>query len=628
MRSFLKILRFLLSVHITGLILTTLLRCALFIVCHNMLSAETVNHTFLPLGAFLRGLWFDNVIGCYILIVPLFVCMVSCTFGYAGKHLLRPVLIWMQVLWSVVFFVSAANIPYFQYFFKNINSSIWNWAEYGTQTFGLLFGEPSYYPPLIGFIILVVLFVLFTNLLMHKTVVSDINSSHRWATICIGITMMGLCIFGIRGRTGYNPIKVSAAYYCDDAFLNQLGVSPTFNLLATTRDDFRTENQPLALMDVQTALNNVKKYYPAIQTDTLSSSSRVHLQKKNLIVILMESMSANLMGTFGNTDHLTPFIDSLASQSILFTNFYSTGIHTNQGMFATLYSYPAVLDRNMMKGTNIPSYEGLPTVMKSLGYRTMFFMTHESQYDNMNAFFRTNGYEEIYSQENYPSDKVVNSFGVQDDFLYGYALNKLNETPSQPFFATILSISNHPPYVVPPYFHPRSKKIDYQIVEYADWSLQQFFESAKTQPWYSNTIFVLLADHGLLWGQAENEIPQSYNHIPFMIYNSGLPPQHNESWGVQMDVQPTILDVMGIEPHEWNFGIDLFKHQRPCAFFCADDIMGARNTNHLYIYSPKEGREVMYKNGKQTTTFDAEFLQLKDYLLSNLQAADALTKGK
>lgn len=80
-------------------------------------------------------------------------------------------------------------------------------------------------------------------------------------------------------------------------------------------------------------------------------------------------------------------------------------------------------------------------------------MTHESQYDNMNAFYRTNGYDEIYSQEDYPADKVVNSFGVQDDFLYEYAINKLNDK-SEPFFATLLSISNHPPYVIPDKFKP------------------------------------------------------------------------------------------------------------------------------------------------------------------------------
>ena len=88
------------------------------------------------------------------------------------------------------------------------------------------------------------------------------------------------------------------------------------------------------------------------------------------------------------------------------------------------------------------------------GYENMFFMTHEAQYDNMKAFFTTNGYDEIFSQEDYPKSEVVNSFGVSDHFLFGYALDKINRQAAtrKPFLATLLTISNHPPYVIPSFF--------------------------------------------------------------------------------------------------------------------------------------------------------------------------------
>ena len=118
----------------------------------------------------------------------------------------------------------------------------------------------------------------------------------------------------------------------------------------------------------------------------------------------------------------------------------------------------------------------------------------------MNAFLRTNGFDEIYAQENYPKDKVVNSFGVQDDFLYQYALPILNKRAEerQPFFTVLLSISNHPSYVIPDYFKPHSTKLEDQIVEYADWAIRQFMQEARKQPWFENTSFVLLGDHGKL----------------------------------------------------------------------------------------------------------------------------------
>ena len=151
----------------------------------------------------------------------------------------------------------------------------------------------------------------------------------------------------------------------------------------------------------------------------------------------------------------------------------------------------------------------------------------------MNAFLRTNGFDEIYAQENYPSEKVVNSFGVQDDFMYQYALPILNERAGtgNPFFSVLLSISNHPPYVIPPYFHPHSDVLEEQIVEYADWSIRQFMQAAEKQPWFDNTIFVFLGDHGKMVGTPECEMPQSYNHIPLMIYGKDIKPGVYDGFG-------------------------------------------------------------------------------------------------
>ena len=346
---------------------------------------------------------------------------------------------------------------------------------------------------------------------------------------------------------------------------------------------------------------------------------------------MMESMSAKFMKHFGQSETLTPFLDSLYTRSISFRNFYSAGIHTNHGLYATLYSFPAMMKRNLMKGSVIPRYSGLPTVLKENGYYNLFFMTHEGQYDNMNAFFRTNGYDEVFSQENYPADKVVNSFGVQDDFLYDYAIPVLNQRAAtgQPFFATLLSISNHPPYVIPPFFHPKTSEPEMQIVEYADWALRQFFEEARKQPWFDNTIFVLEGDHGKLVGDAECELPESYNHIPLMIYSSRIQPEEKTAFGGQVDIQPTILGLLNIDYLQNNFGVDLLKEERPCMFYTADNMIVGRNDTLLYLYNYETQQEFTYHidNGKlKAVPMDDRFLPLKEYSFSMLQSAEFLVK--
>lgn len=576
----------LLSIHFTALFFLTLFRLVFFFSAnYDFPDQEHVG--FMSIWpAFIRGVWFDNVIACYILLIPLVAVSISALFNYYGKILWNVTCIFFSLFYGIVLLVTAANIPYFQYFFKIINSSVFNWFGYMNTTAG----------------------------------------------ICIG-----LCLFGIRGRTGYNPIKVSAAYYCTDPFLNQLGISPVFNLLSSTLDDSRKENRYLHLMPENEALENTRHYLNRPGIEGISPIARQinasdSLRRPNIVLIFMESMSAHLMKRFGQQKELTPFLDSLYRQSLAFSNFYSSGIHTNHGMYATLYSFPSILKRNAMKGSVIPTYSGLPTILKEQGYRTMFFMTHESQYDNMNAFFRTNGFDEIFSQENYPSEKVVNGFGVQDDFLYDYALNHLKKQSAQtsPFFAVLLSISNHPPYVIPSYFQPKSKNIEEQIVEYADWSIRQFIYKASQQPWFDNTIFVLLGDHGKLVGNPDSEMPQSYNHIPLMFYAPALlTAEEKENFGGQIDVAPTLLGMLRINYIQNNLGIDLLKEERPCMFFSADNMLGVKDTKHFYIYDTESKQEFNYNihNGTLSpATANTTFDSLKTYAFSMLQTTEYLIR--
>lgn len=635
-------LLYLLSIHVVALLFFFVFRLTLFCSIDYQFPADIEGDVALKAVAFVRGLWFDNVIACYILLLPLVAVWITALFNYTAKWLFRSVAVYFILFYSLSFIIAAANIPYFEYFFKTINSSIYNWFGYGGTTAGMVFGESSYYFPIFLGILSIVLFgwgVFFLVSYFYRrseTTISRISWKSRLAILPLGAVCVGLCLFGIRGRTGYNPIKVSQAYYCDDPFLNQLGVNPVFNLLTSTLDDNRKENRTLHLMSEQEALKQVQNYLQRKGVADISPIARkVEREgvpnRKNVVLIFMESMSANLMGSFGSDKKLTPYLDSLYRQSLSFERFYSSGIHTNHGIYSTLFSFPAIMKRNAMKGSVIPVYSGLPTVLKDNGYCNLFFMTHESQYDNMNAFLRTNGFDEIYAQENYPSEKVVNSFGVQDDFMYQYALPILNEKADtgEPFFTVLLSISNHPPYVIPPYFHPHSEKLEEQIVEYADWSIRQFMDAAEKQPWFDNTIFVFLGDHGKMVGTPECEMPQSYNHIPLMIYGKDIPPTVHNGFGGQIDVAPTLLGMLNMSYLQNNFGVNLLEEERPCMFFTADNLIGAKDLTHLFIYSPDNQQEFKYKleNEKlHVAADDEDFGLLKNYCFSMLQCTEQMVK--
>ena len=632
---FIRSIGYLLSVHLVALLFFFGLRVALFIATDYDFPKEISEDYALQSVAFLRGLWFDNVIACYILLLPLAVFWIAGCFGYTARWLYRSSAFFFIFFYSLCFIISAANIPYFAYFFKPINSSIFNWFDYAGTTAGMVFGETSYYLPIALGLAAIAAFAYITLRLSRTFFLLSRNAAppaNRWKaaalTFVAGAALIGLCFFGIRGRRGYNPIKVSQAYYCNDAFLNQLGTSAI--------DDNRKENRLLHLMAEDEAIARVQTLLGRKGMDGISPiAHRVEADslptRRNVVVILMESMSAHLMQTFGHETSLTPFLDSLWQQSLSFSHFYSSGIHTNHGMYSSLYSFPAMMKRNAMKGSVIPVYSGLPTVLKENGYHNMFFMTHESQYDNMNAFFRTNGFDDIYSQENYPADKVVNGFGVQDDFLFQYALPVLDRQAQsgQPFFSVLLTISNHPPYIIPPYFHPRSRTTEEQIVEYADWSIRNFMTEALKRPWADNTLFVLLGDHGKLVGTPECESPQSYNHIPLMIYGRDIAPRIVDAYGGQVDLAPTLLGLLGIGYVQNDFGVDLLKEKRPYMYFTADNLIGVRDSSRLFLYFPDTQQEIRYRTEGmtvQTAEDDPVFRDMKQYGFAMLQCAEVLVQ--
>ena len=636
MKRLYQSLLWLISIHIVGLLVFSLFRFTEFVCLHSQIVHPEAS----VFGAFIRGVWFDNVIGCYILLIPLVVAGVAAVVGRSHRLVYQFTAWWFSILYALAFMASAANTPYFAYFFKNINSSIFLWFGYTATTAGMLFEEKSYWLYILLYFLLAGGFVWtvlkLTNIFrkrIEKQPADSLNVRCIAGRGIVWVLAVLLCLFGIRGRRGYNPIKVSEAYYCDDSFLNQLGINPSFNLLTSVLDDLRKENRELHLMPYAEAISYARASL-GIQGKADSNYvlrrrvvSAISPRRHNVVVILMESMSASLLKTFGQPDELTPTLDSLYRCSLAFTNCYSAGIRTNHGLTASLYSFPALMFRNLMKGTVTPHREGIPTILRREGYHNMFFMTHEAQYDNMKAFFSTNGYDDIYSQENYPRDSVVNSFGVGDHFEMDFALGKINAAARRhnPFLATILTISNHPPYKVPTWFHARSKEAEKQIVEYADWSIGQFLKAAQREPWYRNTVFVIYADHGKMVGKTDGELPVSYNHIPLLIFGPDVKPQLYDGLAQQVDIVPTVLGLLGLSYDYDGFGIDLLKTRRQMVFYSADNQVVARDYQHCFVYNPGMQKAFCYDalpGWKLRESHDTKaFTPLRKYVFAMEQTA-------
>jgi len=221
-----KILRpytYLLSVHVAALLLLSVIRLFFYIAVKEQITGDAAGNASWICAAFLRGLWFDNVIACYITAFPLLATSVATALNLWKNRFIRTINIWYAAFYTLVFMAAASNIPYFVYFSKPLNASIWNWAEYGTTTMGMIFGESAYYPYILLFVASTVLFIWLLRRLRKRFAKTpqDITTGSMQPSTCKRITAIGLltlflgslCFIGIRGRLGYNPIKVSAAYF-------------------------------------------------------------------------------------------------------------------------------------------------------------------------------------------------------------------------------------------------------------------------------------------------------------------------------------------------------------------------------------------------------------------------------
>ncbi|MBR4197614.1 MAG: sulfatase-like hydrolase/transferase [Bacteroidales bacterium] len=584
-------LYYLLSVYVVGIVAFALFRCINTLVF--WLKADQTGWGFDLARAFFMGWRFDTVISCYILALPLLYLFVIKLIGikrrgfYLGAH------IFIMVLYLVSFFACAADIPYFNYFFTRLNVSALAWMDSPAFVVKMIVEESRFLLYLAVFLIFAVAYVLVMRRLYRKFLKESGGNVQYFKQIVVGLLLVGICLLGMRGRIALkSPIRVGTAYFCNDAFLNQLGLNPMFTFFNSIKES--RKNKDVNLIDPATA---ERVYLAQMSDSTFGDSALLQLPPNtNVVVVMMESMAACRVTHFNPAAPPTPSLDSIAAHGLSFENAYSAGIHTYNGIYSTLFSFPAVLDHHSMKKTDIPVMCGMPHHFKAHGYYTMYFTTHDDQFDNVAGFLYANDIEQVVSQKDYPADEVKSTLGVPDHVLFRHVVEELDKANDKPFFAAVMTASYHNPYVLPDDigWKPQSESMDDKMVEYADWSIGEFMRMAKERPWFENTLFVFVADHGVS-GNSPYDMSLKYHHVPMLFYcPSQIPPQTRSQLALQIDIGPTVLGMLFPDDDNSTFGLDLQRQRRQYAFFSADDKIGVLDTAHFYRYRVADANEALY----------------------------------
>lgn len=387
-------------------------------------------------------------------------------------------------------------------------------------------------------------------------------------------TALGVNVFFIALITN------SQAEWSSNRYNSEISKSGIYSFFAAFRNNQMKYNEFYTSIKNEDAFSIVKSKLQENNSELLKKGFSIHRKisdtlasenRKNVVFILVESLSGSFMKEFGNNQSITPFLDSLAQKSIFFENLFATGTRTVRGMEAVTLCIPPTPGQSIVKRPQNHNLYTVCNVFKSNDYDTNFFYGGDGYFDNMNAYFGGNGFtiydrgrgsvlsDDIMAVRNNIEGREVtfeNAWGVCDEDIFSKMLSVADQQykESTPFFNFVMTTSNHRPFTYP------SGKIDIPsgtsregAVKYTDFALRELFRKARKKPWYKNTVFVIIADH-CASSAGKDEIDVANYHIPAFIINmSGYKNQKISKQCSQIDLFPTLFSLM-----HWNYESDFF----------------------------------------------------------------------
>jgi phosphoglycerol transferase MdoB-like AlkP superfamily enzyme len=379
-------------------------------------------------------------------------------------------------------------------------------------------------------------------------------------------------MLGLTARGGVKaiPINVSRVYFSKDAVLNDAATNTLwfFLLDISHNSKFLSGENPFRSMSREEARATLRKLRePALKRP--SPVSILRHKKPNLVFIVLESWSADLVEELGGEPGITPNFSALAKEGLLFTRFYANGNRSQQGIASIFSGFPALpvvtITANPGKSQTLPRFAAS---LGALGYHSDFFYGGQLEYGNIKAFLLNNGFTSITEDDDLPQ-LPQGSMGAHDSIVAPAYEDHLR-TLAQPFLSAFFTLSTHAPYDYPGREHctREGREADYVCsATYSDAALGQFFAKVRQEPWFANTLFVLVADHSHSSYRPRENWQPGYRRIPLLLWGGALRPEfRGRLWdrvGSQVDLTTTLLHQLKLDSAAYPWGNDLFDAAAP-----------------------------------------------------------------
>ena len=566
----------------------------------TVISWPQLDHNLSELASvFLRGLLFDGVVAVYVYgFFAVFGTLIPEKWRKSQwGH--KATLVIASIYLFALGFVIVAEWFFWQEFNARFNFIAVDYLVYRREVTGNI-SESYPVVPILSMVALVATSIAY--LLRHRiqqSINHPLNRKHRLLALVTAILLM----LGVGQLRGNDVPQLSNNMYIEELAHN--GVFQFFYAFRHNHLDYPTFYQTITdlqkashLLKTQVVLAHERLLYPHELFDVTRQVNVPEVERRlNVMLITVESLSADYMAAFGNQENLTPHLDALSKQGLFFSQYYATGNRTVRGLEALTLGIPPTAGSAVVRRPHNDGLFSLASVLNKKGYDSKFIYGGYGYFDNMNAFFAGNGYQ-VIDRTDFSEDEQVfaNVWGVADEYLYLRTLREADKSyaAKKPFFSIVMTTSNHRPYTFPQGRINAPQKKWSSAVKYTDWAIANFIKQAKQKPWFNDTIFVISADH-CSGSAGKTAVPVERYHIPLIIYApQHITPKQIDQVASQMDVPPTILGLLNMDYVSRFVGRDILRtpKEEQRALIATYQRLGLYKNDDLVILSPQKHVEI------------------------------------
>lgn len=560
---------------------------------------------------FVYGLRLDLSTCAYLLLLPTLIWM---SFLLSGKVWLRRFLhILNNLLLFIVTLIIIANYAVYTAWGTLINARALDFLE---DTEGIVASLTTLQLlTRTGFTLL--WFFIFNRIYLKWVVRKEPDKAPIKSVIPTLLAALILPIL-LRGGIQEIPINESSSYFSEVSSINDAANNPVWNLMNNIAKRGKSNKNPYTFYSEEEA----ETFFSSFFTPGDDSLTIIESTRPNIVLIVLESWTADIIEPLGGEKNTTPFFSSLCDSGILFTNIYSSGRRTDQMFPSVLSGFPSLPNYSISRFSDkIRKLPMLSEDLRNAGYHTSFYYGGELGFANMKSYLLEGKFQEIHGKEDFESNQMNSKWGAHDQYVFEKMIGDFKKR-KEPFFSMVLTLSTHEPFEVP------GKQLNDGKSEpdkfrnsafYTDQCLENFINMAKTESWYNNTLFLFVADHGHILPKQRDYYDPACYHIPLLWYGNVITDSLRGSripiQGGQHEIATTLLQQLQLQHTHYTFSRDLLgRHSTLASYLNYDRGFGWLEEDNRFVYLFGEKQYIKQYSVQKVESDSSHYLHGKVFL--------------